>query len=157
MDPKELENLISDYRWMKREVVRLDELVFRIGGTSGSERSFGVAQYGIEATMPKGSSIRSRAELDDLDNREKKLLKRLERYQSLIKFVEDVEDLIEEPKQQVIYSCMMEGLSYRAMGKHIGVSREQVRRIRDELINHLCQNCHLCQSWHYLKYQKQPV
>lgn len=156
MDPKEIENMISDYHWMKREVVRLDELLFRLGGYSGGGNN-GVAQYGIEASMPKGSRLKSRAELDNLDRRERKLLEKLERYKKTIDFVEQSEDYILEPMQQVIYSCMMEGMSYRAIGKHIGVSREKVRQLRDDMINHLCQNCHFCHNWRNLKYKKQLV
>lgn len=157
IDPKEIENIIRDYHLMKREVVRLDELIRRIPAPVGKGGNDGVAQYGIEATLPKGSGLISKIELDQLDRRERKLLERLERYQSLIEFVEESEELVEDPVHQVIYSCMMEGMSYRAIGKHIGKSREQIRRLRDELMCHLCQSCHFCQNWRYLKYQKQAV
>lgn len=156
MDRKEIENLISDYQWMKREITRLDELLYGIGSPGGGGNS-GVAQYGIEATLPKGSGLISQVELDNLDRREKKLLQRIIHYKNKIELIELGEDLIEDPVQQVIYSCMMSGMSYRAIGKHVGVSREQVRRLRNDVIYHLCQNGHFCQSWRYLKYQKQSV
>lgn len=157
MDHKELENIISDYKFMKREIKRLEELLWGIGGNSSAFKGNGVAQYGIEAAMPKGSGLISRAELDILDRREQKLLMRIDRYRNMIEFVESGEESLKEPVQQTVYSCMMEGMSYRAIGKHIGVSREQVRRLRDDVINHLCQNDHLCQNWQYLKYRKQTV
>ena len=40
---------------------------------------------------------------------------------------------------------MMEGMSYRAIGLHLGISRETVRRMKDEIINQLCQNCRIVQ------------
>ncbi|MCT8138631.1 sigma-70 family RNA polymerase sigma factor [Anaerobacillus sp. CMMVII] len=157
MDHKELENVISDYQWLKREVARLEELLWGIGGVSGGSKSIGVAQYGIEAAMPKGSKGISKAELDKLDRREKKILTRIEKYKNMIEFVELGEESLEDPIQQTVYSCMMAGMSYRAIGKHVGVSREKVRQLRDEVINQLCQNCHFCHSWQYLKYKKQTV
>ncbi|MCY9443217.1 sigma-70 family RNA polymerase sigma factor, partial [Bacillus spizizenii] len=43
---------------------------------------------------------------------------------------------------KVIYDWMMDGMSYRAIGLHLGISRETVRKMKDELINQLCQDCH---------------
>lgn len=147
MHKEEIENIISDYQWKKREVERLKSTLKR-GGVSLNE-SF-VAPYGIEATMPKGSSIRSMAELEDMDEREKKLYIRMQRYQDQIDFVEMIEDYIEDDKQQAIYNCMLHGLSFRAISKHLGISREKVRQLKDETLNHISQNCHLSQTWQYL-------
>ncbi len=148
--------MITDYRWMKREVSRLEEL---LGGTSrySSAKSEGVAQYGDEAGMPKGSGLISKAELDNLDYREQKILIRIKKYKNTIEFVEVGEEYIEEPVQQVIYSCMMEGMSYRTISKHIGMSKDKIRQLRDELITQLSQNSHFRQNLHYLKYKKQTV
>lgn len=157
VDRKELENIISDYKWMKREIKRLEELLFGIGSNYGVFKGNGVAQYGIEAAMPKGSGLISKAELDHIDRRELNILMRMKKYKNMIEFVELGEESLEDPIEQTVYSCMMEGMSYRAIGMHVGVSREQVRRLRDNTINHLCQKSHLCQSWQYLKYKKQTV
>ncbi|MGJ9384268.1 sigma-70 family RNA polymerase sigma factor [Salipaludibacillus sp. CF4.18] len=156
MNRKEIEDIISAYRLMKREIDRLDDLIRGIG-SGGSSGNNGVAPYGIEATMPRGSKGISQSELDQLDRRERKLLTRMRKYQDKVDFVESAEELLEDPMLQIVYSCMMEGLSYRAIGKHIAISREQVRRLRDDIINQLCQNNNLCQSWQYLNREKQLV
>ncbi|SFP18277.1 sigma-70 family RNA polymerase sigma factor [Salibacterium halotolerans] len=157
MNHKEIENLISDYSLMKREIIRLEELVHGIGGSASPSNDKLIAQYGLEAVMPKGSKEKSQIELKNLDRREQKLLKRIQVYQELIDFIEDAEELVNDTLQQMVYNCMMEGMSYRAIGKHLGISREKVRQTRDDLINHLCQNCQFCQSWRYLQYHKQYV
>ncbi|SES02853.1 hypothetical protein [Salipaludibacillus aurantiacus] len=158
MTKKELEEMISDYRLYKREIERLNDLVYGIGvGLPSRFGNAGVAAYGVEATMPRGSSGISKSELDKLDKRERKLLYRIQGFQDKVEFVEAAEEMITDPVQQIVFSCMMEGLSYRAIGKHAGVSREQVRRLKDDVLCHLCQNDHLCQNWQYLKYQKQTV
>ncbi|WP_096435930.1 hypothetical protein [Alteribacter populi] len=157
MDRKEIEEIISDYRLFKREIERLNDLIYGIAGVPSKGRGGLTAQYGEEAAMPKGSGGISQSELDRLDSRERKLLKRMQAYQDKVDFVEAGEEYIEGPLHQIVYSCMMEGLSYRAIGKHAGVSREQVRRLRDEVISQMCQNGHLCRNWQYLKYQKQSV
>ena len=44
--------LIRDYNWMKKEIDRLQGIIW---GGSAPIRSWGVAQYGIESVMPKVS------------------------------------------------------------------------------------------------------
>lgn len=154
MDKKEIENIISDYHWMKREVARLIDLLYGLGGGGSTGGGGMTSQYGIEATLPKSSGLISKAELDEMDQRERKILDRMQKYKDIIELVEFGEEILDEPVQQVVYSCMMEGMSYRAIGKHVGVSREKVRQLRDDIISHLCQNCHFCQTWRYLKYKK---
>lgn len=156
MTNQELEEMISDYRLFKREIDRLNDLIYGIA-CPPSKGSYFVAGYGIESTMPKGSGGMSQSEFDKLDRREQKLIQRIQAYQDKVDFVESAEELITDPLQQIVYSCMMEGLSQRAIGNHAGISREQVRRIKNDVLCHLCQNDQLCQSWHYLKYQKQTV
>src|SRR3954451_9107043 len=56
--------LIRDYRMMKREIERLQRIIY---GTIQPMRSWGVALYGIEASMPRGSKGKSQAELRDMD------------------------------------------------------------------------------------------
>lgn len=46
---------------------------------------------------------------------------------------------------------MMEGMSYRAIGLHLGLSREKVRQMKDNIIDQLCQYCHFV---HLLKDEK---
>ncbi|MCT6942609.1 MAG: hypothetical protein M3Z62_19500, partial [Metasolibacillus sp.] len=53
--------MINNYRLWKKEIARLERALY---GGSRNMSSWGVAQYGLEATMPKGSSIRSAAEME---------------------------------------------------------------------------------------------
>ncbi|WP_284386133.1 sigma-70 family RNA polymerase sigma factor, partial [Bacillus safensis] len=99
-------------------------------GTDIPMRSWGVAQYGIEATLPKGSKGKSQAELRDMDMREERLFKRLRKYEERVYAIEAAASKIEGEKNRVVYDCMMEGMSYRAIGLHLGLSREKVRQSR---------------------------
>lgn len=82
MNKKEIENLIYEYHWRKREVSRLINIIY---GTSESYRSVGISQYGVEATLPKpNTNLKSHAEMDAMDAmdaREKRLLNRLKHMQ----------------------------------------------------------------------------
>ncbi|CAM5561438.1 hypothetical protein SAFG77S_13481 [Streptomyces afghaniensis] len=60
--------LIRDYRMMKEKLKGYKELFME---KSVPMRSWGVAQYGIEATLPHGSFGKRQAELRDMDIRER--------------------------------------------------------------------------------------
>ena len=149
MNKNEVENLIYDYHWMKSEVYRLHQRLF--GGSIFSSKSVGVAQYGIEATLPKGSRLKSHAELETLDAREERQLKRLKNLEAKVQAIERIPDYLTDDIQLIILDCMMDGMSYRAIAAHLNMNREKVREIKDEMLCQICQNCHFL---HDLKNEK---
>lgn len=70
---------------MAKEVQRLQRVIY---GTDIPMRRWGVAQYGIEATLPKGSKGKSQAELRDMDMREERLFKRLRKFEERVDAIE---------------------------------------------------------------------
>nr|WP_238409502.1 hypothetical protein [Bacillus safensis] len=100
MNKKEIEGLVHNYHWMAKEVQRLQHVLY---GTDIPMRSWGVAQYGIEATLPKGSKGKSQAELRDMDMREERLFKRLRKYEECVYAIEAAASKIEGEKKQ---SCI---------------------------------------------------
>lgn len=139
---EQIEQMLKDYPWMSREVDRLQRALY---GYSAPMRSWGVAQYGIDAAMPKGSSGKSQAELRNMDLREERLYKRLTKYQSRVYALEMAGDLLSDELEKVVYDCMLDGLSYRAIAYHIGISRNQARKIKDAILNQLSQKSHFVQ------------
>jgi hypothetical protein len=137
-----IENLIKDYHWMIREVDRLEKSLCSSGHSSGS---WGVAQYGIDASLPKGSSSISKVELEVLDNKEERIRKRIKKYENKIKAIESAVDIIEGDMHIAVYDCMLEGMSYRSIAEHLGISRDKVRQIKNEIIHQLSQNNHIRQ------------
>lgn len=148
MNKKELESLIYSYHWRKREVNRLERILY---GSSVIERSVGVSRYGIEATLPKGSPLKSHAELEQLDLRDQLLLKRYNKHIDKVLLVERIAEWLEDEIHQIIIDCMMEGMSYRSIAAHLGVNREKIRELKEEMLCHICQNCHFL---HELKNEK---
>ncbi|PKR79409.1 hypothetical protein CEY16_05485 [Halalkalibacillus sediminis] len=151
MKLREIENVISDYHWMSREVDRLQQALW---GSIGSKKSEGVAQYGLAAVMPKGSPGKSQPELNAMDRREKKIYKKLQRYDSMTRAVEHDQELLKEDLHKTIYDCMMEGMSYRATGKHLGISRGKFYREKETILNTLYQKDQKSQIIHFLTEEK---
>lgn len=139
---EKIEELLKDYCWMIREILRLQRNLY--GGIS-SDRSWGVAQYGLEAAMPKGSPGKSQVELAAMDKREERIFKRIHELEERVKAVESAVESIQGEMHKVVYDCMLEGMSYRSIAKHLGVSRDKVRQIKDEIISQLSQNSQIQQ------------
>lgn len=143
----QIEEWIRDYKFMLREINRLNRLLNRI--------SFGgsmVAQYGIEATLPHGSSGISQAELKQVDRREQRLMK----YEDITSFLNIVAAYIETDKYRIVYECMLDGMSYRAIAKHLGVSRDTVREIKEQILEIIVQKGQKVHIPHLLNYEKIP-
>lgn len=129
--------MIKDYRWMSQEVERLQSLIY---GWSSPMHSWGVAQYGIEAVMPKGSKGKSVAELMKAETLEEKRRKRLQRYEVEIFLLETLADIFETESQKVIYDSILEGETYREIGMRLGVSKDYVQKQKREIIRQLKEN-----------------
>lgn len=137
-----IEHLLRDYHWMKKEVDRLQRIVY---GYATPMKSWGVAQYGIEATMPKGSRGKSQAELKEMDLREERQYKRLKKYEEIVFAIEMAADLLEDEKDKVIYDCLLDGMSYRSIADHVGISRNQAKKAKEAILSHLSQKSHFVQ------------
>lgn len=129
--------MVGNYRFWKKEIVRLERVLF---GFSVAMGSWGVAQYGLDAAMPKGSSIRSEKELEKMDVREKSQLMRLERIRSYVYALEKALDLIEDEQLKTIYDCLLEGMTHRQIAAHLSASKDYVRYKKQEVFSQISQN-----------------
>jgi hypothetical protein len=131
---EDIERLLRDYSWMVREIHRLEKSLYG-GGSTG--RSWGVAQYGLEAAMPKGSGGISKVELAAMDEREERIFKRIKKLTMKVEAVEYAAEHIEGEMHKVVFDCLVEGMSYREISKHLGVSRTRVSQIKTEVMNQI--------------------
>ncbi|MEK4908342.1 hypothetical protein CHH62_16940 [Niallia circulans] len=122
--------LVRDYRMMKREIERLQRIIY---GKSVPMRSWGVAQYGIEATLPHGSSGKSQAELRDMDIREQKQIMRLQEYQRKVFAIESAGDFLDKEILKIVYDCMLSGMTRQQIAVHLEISRDSVDKLRAEI------------------------
>jgi len=122
----QLEEWIRDYKFMLREIKRLDKILN--GGFCREPKL--TATYGIEASLPKGSSGISQAELDQEEEREQ----RMKRYQEVTKTLQKASSLLYAEKFRIVYDCMLEGMSYRAIARHMGVSRDTVHSMKENIL-----------------------
>jgi len=115
---------------MKKEISRLQKLIY---GHTVPMHSWGVAKYGIEATMPRGSSLKSYEELRDMDIREQKQIARLEKYQRRVVAIESAGDFLDKEILKVVYDCMLSGMTRQEIAFHLELSRDTVDKLRAEV------------------------
>ena len=133
----DIEYMISNYRLWKREIQRLERMLY---GGYRSMNSWGVAQYGLDAAMPKGSSIMPKSELERLDVRERSQLARLGRLESYVYALEAAYDILKSEQQKIIYDCLLDGMTYRQIAEHMASSKDFVYRQKKDIVRQIGQN-----------------
>ena len=133
----QVSQLIRDYRWMKNEVNRLQRTIY---GSVFPMQSWGVAQYGIDAAMPKGSKGKSVAEMEAMDVREKKQMERLEAYERYVYALESAVDVLEDERQKIIYDCLLDEMTYRQIALHLAVSKDYVQKQKTDIVRQIGQS-----------------
>lgn len=137
MNKKQVEDLIYQYHWRKKELDRISNILW---GSNRHSKSVGVAQYGIEATLPKpNTNLKSMAEMDDMDARDKRQYDRWVEFQSKVASIEMMIDYLEDEQHQIILDCMMEGMSYRSIADHLNVSRTKLGEMKNAMLSQICQ------------------
>ncbi|MFJ7950352.1 sigma-70 family RNA polymerase sigma factor [Lysinibacillus sp. NPDC096418] len=133
----DIDYLVKNYRFWKKEINRLENVLY---GGSRTMSSWGVAQYGIDAAMPKGSSIRSAEELKRMDVRERGQIARLEKLRTYVYALEVAYNLIEDEQLTTIYDCLLDGMTYRQIAEHLSASKDYVRLKKQIIFSQISQN-----------------
>ncbi|RIJ64075.1 sigma-70 family RNA polymerase sigma factor [Rummeliibacillus sp. POC4] len=147
--------MIKDYMMMKREVARLEKIIF---GYTIPMDNWGVAQYGIEAAMPKGSSGKSQAELKQMDLRERRQHNRLLVLRAKVTILESYTDSFSDLPTNIIYDRLLDGWTYRAIAEELNVSVTYVKDRKHHIIDVIvsaqkAQNAQNAQKDHFLQAQ----
>lgn len=121
--------ILKNYFWMVREIQRWE---YELKQTSFT----GVAQYGLEATLPKPQGIVGKALENEIVRRSEKS-KRLIKYSEEVNFINERRGNVTDEKEKVILDCILDGLSLTAISKHLRMSRKQITVIRDNIVDQM--------------------
>lgn len=125
---EKLDQWIKDYRWMINTVEELQsELDFK-----GAK----IAQYGVEATLPKASGQTSDVVFAEVVRRNKHL-KRINEYIFKIQEVQKRVDKVKEPREAEVLFWLLEGKSMRWIGKHMELSHTNIQNIREVILERM--------------------
>lgn len=128
-----VEQELKDYNWMVREISRLER---RLDDAIQSTPSFSgrlVAQYGIEAAMPKPQG-KALASLTMEEKQFDRMVKRLEKLKFQSSTIDKAAESITGQKERTILECILDGVKMNETAYHVGVSRQRLNEIKHEVI-----------------------
>jgi len=129
--PNKVNDMIKDYIMMKQEIARLERILY---GFTVPMDNWGVAQYGIDATLPKGSSGKSQAELKQMDIRERKQLGRLTLLRAKVMVLESYTDSFADLATNIIYDRILDGWTYKSIATELRVSATYVKKRKHYIV-----------------------
>ncbi|MBD7944727.1 sigma-70 family RNA polymerase sigma factor [Psychrobacillus sp. Sa2BUA9] len=152
-------SIIADYQMMKTEIARLEQILY---GFKIPMDNWGVAQYGLDAAMPKGSSGKSEAELKKMDVRERKQMERLNYMRYCVLILESYTNTFSDLRTNIIYDHILDGWTYRQIASELGVGVTYVKECKHQIIDIIvsarnAQNAQNAQGDQYLLKERSAV
>ena len=138
MNKKEIEQALRDYNWMIKEIKRQRELLGHIGTNI-------VAQSGLESSMPKAQGVTSDPVALEVIRREKKS-KWGEELEEKVLFIQKRISVITNEREKAILECMLDGMSMRAIGRHMGLSERHIFRLRNSIVSQMADMSYLADN-----------
>lgn len=123
MDKKEVEQALRDYNWMINEIKRQRELLSYFGGN--------IVAHLDDMPKPKGETSDPVALEVIRRSRTSKWVQNLERK---VLFIQKGIRLIEDEREKAVLNCLLDGLSMRAISRHMGLSERHIFRLRDSIV-----------------------
>lgn len=124
-----IDTILKDYHWMMKSISILRESMKDVGvGLT--------TRYGEESDMPKAQGISSDPVYKETVRRAKRY-KKVVQYEEKVKLVQNLIHVIEDNREIEILHWLLEGKSYRWIGKVMDISFSQVKRMRDSIIDKL--------------------
>ncbi|ATF15667.1 hypothetical protein HP398_23925 [Brevibacillus sp. HB1.4B] len=116
------EEEIRDYNYMQIEIVRIQRFLREAGEGM-------VAQYGLDAGMPKGKGSNGDKTHAEVARRERKW-KRLQNLQDKIERINQAVETIPGEQERLIVEALLDGDKNNLIAKEIGVSRQRYYEIK---------------------------
>lgn len=132
MNKHKADEMLRDYKW-KIVSVQLTRKELEDAGANMT------AQYGAEAGMPKALNKPGDPVFEEVRRRGKRWDK-VRQYEADIKEFQERLSLITDEREAEVLHWMLEGKSYRWIGKHMGLSFSHIGRIRDSIIDTISRN-----------------
>lgn len=137
MNKQEIEQALRDYSWMLNEIKRQRELLSHIGSNITS-------QGGVESSLPKPQGTTSDPVALEVIRRNK-ASRWVQNLEEKVLFIQKRIPIITDEREKAVLECMLDGLSMKAIGQHMGLSRSHIYNIKESIIEqfeHFGQNGH---------------
>jgi len=125
MNKIQLEDALRDYLWMMNEIIKEREELSHIKGGNVVSKI---------TDMPKASGDTSDPVANEVVRRVEKS-RRIEKLEGKVLFVQSRISLITEEREVTVLNCMLDGMSMKAIGHHMGLSRQHIYRLKESIIS----------------------
>jgi uncharacterized protein YerC len=129
MKKEQIAVILKDYQWMINSIK-----ILRVSLNDAGEGITG--EYGSEAGQPKGQGTTSDPIYKEVLRREKRY-RVIEKYKAKISIIQNRLHVIEDSREIEVLHWLLEGKSYRWIGRHMGLSFSHIKRIRDSIVEQL--------------------
>jgi hypothetical protein len=123
---------LRSYHWMVKEIERLSNKLDKAIRSSGPSENL-VAQWGVEAIMPKGKGQKI-AEMSISDERYERQWQRLEKLRGKVQKIERAVENITNEKERTVLECILDGERMNMIARHVGISRQYLNGIKRLLV-----------------------
>lgn len=127
------EELIGEYRHMITRVAWLRQELHRAIEGNALPASSLVAQYGVEATLPKGQGLKLTS-LNIPEEVYERKVKRLQELQNKIESVDMAANTITDPQEKSVLEWLLDGEKMTLIATAIGVSRQRLYEIKRNIV-----------------------
>lgn len=133
MNKKEIASILRDYHWMINEIQRQRKML------SDEVNGNFTAQYGIEASLPKGKGQNGDPIFREVIRREKKS-RWIEKLEKKVMFIQEHMDCITNEREKAVLECLLDGMSMIAISRHMGLSERNIYKLRENIIDMMARN-----------------
>src|SRR5690625_5117482 len=125
MNKHEIEQALRDYSWMIKEIKRQREL---LGDYEGGNLTAHIDD------MPKAKGITGDPVADEVVRRDRNN-RWLNTLEYKVYYIQKRIPIITDERERAVLECMLDGMSMMAIGKHMGLSRQHIYRIKESILD----------------------
>lgn len=129
MNKKEIAKILRDYHWMINEIARQRKMMLEVNQSI-------TGQYGIEGALPHGKNGKSDPVAQEAIRREKKS-KWIEKLEQQVLYIQKRIHVVTDEREKAVLECLLDGMSIRAIARHMALSERHVFRLKDSIVNQM--------------------
>lgn len=132
----QVEEDLNNFKMNKSEIERLKQTIDEMAADLCLPGSSLIAQYGLEAIMPKAQGKKLlEASVSEADY--ERMIRRLVKLEKRTQDLMDATEKITDDRERIVLDCLMAGDRMNRIAAHVGVSRQYLHVIKQELVKKL--------------------
>ncbi len=129
MQREEIEQALRDYLWMMNEIIKeREELQSMVMGGNI------IAKI---TDMPKAAGGTTSDPVANEVIRRNQKSRRIEKLEAKVVYIQKRIKVITDEREVAVLNCMLDGMSMKAIGHHMGLSRQHIYKIKESIVEQM--------------------